>query len=215
MSLATGSLLLLSVVLGCQGMLLRPSSPAAAAAAAGGRAPVVNLRLKVSPPEDSDNKWRMGGIAVYQKDDERDRSAELEAHWHTERKEVTIDARTNVTRVKSQQDDGEIRKRVGSESERKVRKLAGGEIKGHKVVVAATGDKGQGSRFKQEAQERERRDREHAARAAVAGQKALAALMKKYIDIHALPSIGSKHPAPAAAPPSTTTPAPATTTTTA
>ena len=97
---------------------------------------VVNLHLKISPKADSDDQWRAGGVSVYQKDDERERTGELEAHWHTVRKEVTIDGRSNVTKVRSLTDDGEIRKSTGADSSRKWRRFKAGEIKGHKVVQA-------------------------------------------------------------------------------
>ena len=94
----------------------------------------VNVNMRVEPPTDRKGLLKAGIVSVFQKDSEKDATGEMEAHWHTEKKEVILDANKNVTRVKSFHDDGEIKKSIGFEKSKKIRKLKAGKMDAKKYV---------------------------------------------------------------------------------
>lgn len=94
----------------------------------------MNVNIRVPQKADAKKVFRAGGINVLQKDYRKGAEGELEAHWHTQKKEIVINGNTNVTRIKTFVDDGEIKKTVGRERAYKIRSLKAGKVKGKKLI---------------------------------------------------------------------------------
>lgn len=159
--------------------------------------PVVNVNLKVSQPADKKGNLKMGAVSIFQKDFDRAKTGELEAHWHTVKKEVIINGNTNITRIKSVNDDGEIKKSMGTEVTKKVRKMKAGKVQAKKLVQSIYSPRNKDTTKDQKEKER-KADR---AQEAMEG-KAFKQLVKKVM-VANIPRIGSENvkpstPAPAA-----------------
>ena len=148
---------------------------------------IVNVNLKVDQPADRKGNVKIGGVAIFQKDYDRTRTGELEAHWHTVKKEVIINANTNVTRIKSVDDDGEIKKTLGAEIGQKVRSLKAAKIEGRKSSMSVLSPRHK----KDQSRHKEKKEKERQAEKAQQAKERIAfqLLYKKYMSA-TIPRIG-------------------------
>lgn len=158
------------------------------------------MNIKVDQKADSVASLKAGGVNVYQMDNEREQEGQLEAHWHTARKEVVINGRTNVTRIKSFTDDGEIRKTSERDNSRKVRRLRAGGVKAFKKVQSVYSPLYKLPQHQPTDQEKKARAAKRKAQEDKE-KKLLAYLIKKYVQTASISPIGQTD--------GTTTPAPA------
>lgn len=124
------------------------------------KSPVVNVNIRVPQKADKKKVIKGGMISVLQKDYRKGAEGELEAHWHTQKKEILINGNTNMTRIETFVDDGEIKKSVGKERAYKIRSLKAGKVKGKKLVQSVFSPRHYLNRTPEEKAKREQRKKQ-------------------------------------------------------